>query len=583
MNPRNRAYSSLSKKFATAIKTFSFTEKTVFFFFLVLFVFSGLTIIWGVNKYFLVDVPSRGGTFEEGIVGSPRFINPILATSDADEDLASLVYSGLLKNTPSNGLINDLAKEYNISTDGLEYTVTLKDDIYFQDGEEVTTSDVEFTIKRAQDSSLKSPKRINWDGITIQRIDDKQIKFILKQPYSPFIENLTMGILPEHIWKNLDSDQFAASLFNTEPIGSGPYKIKKVKRNSGGLPISYELSPFSDYALGEPYIKSIILRFYANEDDAIEAYENGYVESINSIPPQKAVDIIKRNTKIIQSSLPRVFGLFFNQNQAPLFINKEVRVALNTAVDKDEIIQKVLNGYGTKIDGPLPFINTQNESTQNATTTNSTNNLSKTEQAIAVLSRNGWTLNESTGIMEKKTKKDTTPLSFSISTGDAPELKQTALILQEEWQKIGAKVDIKVFETSDLNQNIIRPRKYEALLFGEVIGHDFDLYPFWHSSQRNDPGLNIAMYANIKADKLLEEMRSTTDKNIKEEKYKSFEQLISEEIPAIFTYSPDFIYLVPSKIHNLELGKATAPSERFMNIQNWYIETNNVWKIFVKD
>ncbi|MFO0718444.1 MAG: ABC transporter substrate-binding protein [Candidatus Paceibacterota bacterium] len=577
MNTRNRARVPFSKKILTPIKTFSVLERSIFFVFFGLFILSGLSIIWNINEHFLVDVPNRGGTLTEGIVGSPRFINPLLSISDADEDLTSLIYSGLLKATPSGELIDDLSKEHHISDDGLEYSFTLKDNIYFHDGEPVTASDVEFTVKKAQDSQLRSPKRINWDGITVKKIDDKNIKFILKQPYSPFIENLTMGILPEHIWRSLDSDQFAASLFNTEPVGSGPYKIKKIKRNSGGVPTYYQLEPFSKYSLGEPYIKNLLLSFYTNEEDALEAFTNGDIESISGIPPQTVNQIINQRTRIEKSSLPRIFGVFFNQNQAPVLINKEVRAALNMVVEKNRIVQSVLGGYGMVINGPLPFANLKQEENTDVSTS------TPTDMALELLSRNGWTLNQTTGVMEKKTKKETIPLSFSISTGDAPELKQTALILQEEWQKIGAHVDIKIFETGDLNQNIIRPRKYDALLFGEVTGRDFDLYPFWHSSQRNDPGLNIAMYVNSKADKLLEEMRSTTDNAVKEEKYAGFEQLIKDDIPAIFTYTPDFIYLVPTKLKNIKLGEGIKASERFMNVHEWYIETNKVWKIFVKN
>lgn len=588
MTPRNRAKVPISKKLSFIVKTFSLTEKGLFFLFFIVFIFSGLSILWRVNTYFLIDVASRGGTLTEGIVGSPRYINPLLAVSDADEDMTSLVYSGLLKVSPEGNLINDLAKDYNISEDGLEYTFTLKDNLSFQDGTSVTTKDVEFTAKKTQDIVLKSPRRINWDGVTIQKINDKQIKFILKHPYSPFIENLTMGILPEHVWKNLDADQFSASLFNTEPIGSGPYKVSKVKRNSGGVPVYYELTPFDDYALGEAYIGMLALNFYINDDLAIEAYKNGYIESIGGISPQKINEVIHDESVIKQAFLPRVFGIFFNQSQAPVLLNKEVRTALALVVDKNKIVKDVLQGYGTPVDGPLPFGEYRETSTTVKTATSTTatttiNTLTNIDRAIALLTKNGWKLNGKTGIMEKTVKKVTTTFAFSISTSDAPELKAVAQILQEEWKKIGAQVDIKVFETSDLNQNIIRPRKYDALLFGEVVGRDFDLYPFWHSSQRNDPGLNVALYVNSKADKLLEEMRTTTDVNIKEKDYNSFAKLISDDIPAIFTYSPNFTYLIPSKIQNLKLGDIMTPNERFMNINEWYVETNKVWKIFVKN
>lgn len=148
---------------------------------------------------------------------------------------------------------------------------------------------------------------------------------------------------------------------------------------------------------------------------------------------------------------------------------------------------------------------------------------------------------------------------------------------------MGAEVGVKIFEIGDLNQNIIKPRKYDSLLFGEVIGKDVDLYPFWHSSQRFSPGLNIAQYANLKADKILENIRSSDNQDEKENYLKNLDKEIQNDSPAVFTYSPYFIYIVPKKVHNVNIGKVTSPGDRFADITKWYIETNNIWKIFKKD
>ena len=171
-------------------------------------------------------------------------------------------------------------------------------------------------------------------------------------------------------------------------------------------------------------------------------------------------------------------------------------------------------------------------------------------------------------------------LSFSISTGDAPDLKATAEILQKNWQALGADVSVKIFETGDLNQNIIRPRKYDALLFGEVVSRDFDLYPFWHSSERKDPGLNIAQYVNSKTDKILETLRKTTDLGERQNLYREFNTEISADTPAVFLYAPYFVYVAPERVRNISIGSIASPSERFGNVFEWYTETNNVWKIF---
>jgi peptide/nickel transport system substrate-binding protein len=567
-----------SEKALKAIGTFSLTEKIIFYIFVGIFILSGLTLVYRLNEAFMEEVPARGGILTEGVIGTPRFINPLLATSEADKDLTQLVYSGLLKATPKGDLVPDLAESYTVSPDGLTYDFILKNNAYFHNGQKVTADDVLFTVQKAQDPALKSPKRANWDGISVEKVSDKEIKFTLKQPYYPFLENLTLGILPKQLWKDLDSDQFSSSLLNVEPVGSGPYKIKSVQKNSSGLPTNYNLISFSRYISGRPYISNLTIKFYSNENDVLSAFKNGAVESIDGISPQAISKLNLNGSKIDTSVLPRVFGVFFNQNQAPVFANKEVKVALDAALDKQKIIDDVLSGYGTAIKSPIPP-GGEIQTTMPATINSSQD---RVQQAQNILIKAGWTLNPQTKIMEKKGKKDMQTLSFSISTGDAPELKAAAQKIADQWKQIGADVSVKIFEIGDLNQNIIRPRKYDALFFGEIIGRDLDLYPFWHSSQRNDPGLNIAMYTNTKTDKLLETARVTLDKDKRLDIYKQFEQAVIADMPVAFTYSPEFIYIVPGKIKNLNLGEVTTPAERFLGIDKWYIETDKVWKIFAK-
>ncbi len=567
------------EKLSQIFNSFSKKERFLFFILLGLFLISGVSILWNINRSFLVKVPANGGTLYEGIVGTPRFINPLLAISDADRDMTSLLYSGLLRKTTSGKLINDLAEKYEISKDELTYTFTLKDNIYFHDGTKITSDDVFFTATKAQDSVIKSPKRANWDGIIVKKIDNKTISFTLNSPYSLFLENTTLGILPKHVWGDIDPEQFGFSDSNIKPVGSGPYKIDDIKKNSSGIPRYYKLSPFKKWSLKKPFISNIRVYFYSNEKALVNALKKNEIESANAISPKIVQELSNSNKyKILQAPLPRVFAVFFNQNQASILTNKSVRNALNISLNKTRVINDVLYGYGTEISSPIPpgsigYIKT-NETTSTTTT--------RADKAINILTKNGWSPNKEDGVMEKKTKKGTLRLEFSISTSDVPELKDTAEIIKEEWGKIGAKIDIKIFKPADLNQNVIRPRKYDALLFGEITGHDPDLFAFWHSSQRNDPGLNIALYANIAVDKLLADARKTLNLDDKLLYYKKFQEEISNDIPAVFIYTPDFVYILPKKIKGIDIGPVTTPSERFLDIQNWFIETNNVWKLFIK-
>jgi len=566
-----------------AIKSFGFGERTIFYALAGVVVVSALLILWQLNAKLLVEIPARGGTISEGVIGTPRFINPLLAISDSDRDLTTLVYSGLLKPTPSGKLITDLASGHTISADGLVYTFKIRDDAEFHDGTPLLANDVAFTIGRALDSNLKSSRRANWEGVHVEVLDDRTIRFTLNTPYSPFLENTTMGILPKHLWENVTAEQFAFSTFNVEPVGSGPYKVSSIDRNGSGIPTSYTLRPYDKYALGAPHISRLIIRFYANEEELLKAFQKRDVDHINSISPSSALEFSLRDIRVEQSPLPRVFGLFFNQTEAQVFTNIEVRKALGVAIDRDQIVQSVLSGFGTPVLGPLPPGVLAKETTApEASTTGTTTPPTRDSLATEILERNGWKMDESDGILKKKTKKENYSLSFSISTSNAPELKHVAEILKRDWEAIGASVELKFFDIGGLNQSVIRPRDYDTLLFGQIIGRDLDPFAFWHSSQRNDPGLNIALYTNIDVDDTLEKIRTTSNQKELDQLYIDFEDEIVSDIPAVFIYAPDFIYVVSPSLLGIEVGTVTTPAERFLNVHQWYLYTDKVWQFLEK-
>ena len=561
-----------------AISHFSKKEYFVFLGFVFILCLSTIIILQNINKSFMVNVPLQGGSITEGIVGTPRFINPVLAFSDADQDLVSLIYSGLMRKNSDGTLTPDLAEKYEISKDGLTYTFTLKNEIYFHDEKPVGADDVVFTINKIKDPIIKSPKRGNWDGVSVEKIDEKTVKFTLKQSYASFLENITLGIMPASLW---EASPIELNDANTKPIGSGPYKVVKVNKQSGGLIDYYELTSFEKFNLGQPYIEKIILRFYPNENDQISALENGEVDQISSITPSNAQILKEKNYRVESLTLPRVFGLFLNQNQNQIFTDKNIITAIDLAINKDDIIRDVLLGYGVAIDNPIPpnMINYQK--------LNKGNNISheeKIKKAQDILSKDGWKKGVN-GFLEKTTtdkkkKKATTYLEFSISTGNAPELVKSAELIEQDLEIIGMKVDVKTFEIGNLNQGVIRPRKYDALLFGQIINHESDLFAFWHSSQRKDPGLNVAMYTNAKVDKILEDAFITIDEKSRIKKYAQFEDEIKKDMPAVFLYSPNFIYIVSKNIQRFSIDHIIRPEDRFLNSYLWYIKTDNVWKIF---
>ncbi len=579
----------LADRIRRIIRSLKPTEKVVFGIFAALFAVSAFYMLQMLNLAYSVEVPAYGGTYQEGVVGYARFINPVLSFTDADKDMSALIYSGLLKPTPEGKLDTDLAQSWSVSDDELTYTFTLKPNLYFHDGQPLTTADIAYTIEKILDPAIKSPKAESWNGVTVTVIDDKSISFTLKKPYAPFIENLTLGILPKHLWKDVSDDTFDVSVLNREPVGSGPFQIAKAFKDDSGIYEYYDLSPFDKYALGKPYISHFIMRFYKGESDALGAYKGGRIDGLGGISPQAASEFKKSGDYLLSTSLPRVFAVFLNESAAPVLVNKEVRQALDVAVNRSAIIKDVLDDWGTPSRTPLPRKGTQELSANSLASSPSDNTASSTAAdpyvtaAAKILAAGGWKMGDS-GVLEKKTISGKTSsvqtLKFSISAPNVPELTQTANILKETWGKLGADVTVQIFEPSDLTQKVIRPRSYDSLLFGQVVGRDFDLYPFWHSSQRNDPGLNIALYTNIKADKALEIIRGTSDEAKRQDAYKTFEQEIENDIPAIFLYSPDYIYAASRNVRAVDISNITSPSERFMNVYKWYTETDRVWKVF---
>jgi peptide/nickel transport system substrate-binding protein len=541
------------------------------------FVFLVLTLIQ-VSRGNATSIATDGGTFSEGVVGTPRFVNPVLAVTRADKDLSALIYDGLMTLGKDGVLVPNIAESVTISEDGLTYNVILKDSVKFHDGTPLTAEDVVFTFNRIQDPLLPSPLRASLDGIKIEEVGEHEINFILPEAYSPFIENLTFGIIPQHIWKEAGSEDFSYSQVNTEPVGSGPYKVKKIIRTQAGIPETYILTRNTDYHGGAPKIETVELHFFPTDEKLAEAFKEKIVESAVGIDPLDLTDydLDQETHHLERIPLPRTFAVFFNQNKSLALRDKSARKALDVALDRDELVRTVLDGYGNALTSPVP----KGFGVEIHTTTDTP--ASRIDAARDILREGGWKFNAEKQIWEKTIEGTLTPLSFSIATVNNSAFEATASFLEQTWKQLGAEVTVKQFEQSDLTQAVIRPRDYEALLFGTQLGRSFDYYSFWHSSQRNDPGLNIALYANITTDSILAEMRRKATGEDRTEALQKFAEELSKETPALFLYSPELLYVFPNRIQGITFTGVGERHERFAGIKDWYVETESVWPFFKK-
>jgi len=606
--------------------------------------------------------PAEGGSYREGIIGRPRFINPVYsAANDVDRDLTELIFSGLMKYNQKGEIVPDLARDYKIKEQGTCYEFYLKDNILWQDGEKLTADDIIFTIKTIQNPDYKSPLWANWLGVKVEKISDLGVRFILKKPYTAFLERTTLKILPKHIWKDISPQNFALTNLNLQPIGTGPFKLKKIEQDKLGYIKSLTLERNPTYFGKKPFISEISFLFFENENDLIQASQRGEIDGFSILDFKNYNTINKQVFSDYLLSLPRYFAVFFNQKAHKALAEKNVREALIYATDKQEIINQALLGKARVVNSPiLPeiynftpvqhpkqfnlqkakelleqagFKETENKIRQKTIEKKPSFQFKsrlqlgargdevrelqkclskfpdvypdgeitgyfgrKTKQAVITFQEKyadeilkPLGLKSGTGTVGKSTREklnqlcaaptiETTTLQFTLTTVNQPQLVQVANILKKQWKKVGVEIEIKTFEVSQLSQEILKPRNYELLLFGEILGSIIDPFPFWHSSQKQDPGLNLALYENKQADKLLEEARQNPDKEIRKEKYEKFQEIILEDNPAIFLYSPDFLYLVNKRIKGINVKIIVDPSKRFSDIENWYIKTKRVWK-----
>lgn len=571
-------------------------------------------------KEYVIVLPAGGGEYVEAVIGAPTYINPLFAqTNDVDQDLSRLIFSSLMRLNEQGHLIGDLAQSWEVDEKQTTYTFTLKPSIKWHNKETLTADDVVFTVQSIQDKNFKSPLYVTFRNVQVRKIDERTISFTLAEPFAPFLSVLTFGILPEHLWQEINPSHAILAELNLKPIGSGPYRFASLTKDKKGNIKQYELKKFDDYYSDGPFIKTIILKFFSSFEEAQSALSQGNVDGIGFLPQHKTSafegSINQKTIKEHKFSLPQYTALFFNQDSNPSLKELKIRQSLALAISKFKIIDTAFPFVAQEVDTPiLPGMIGYTENLQTI--------LYDPAQAEKILDDEGWervyesdnpenepVLDASArlpspgaggqaSVVDGEDQEQTTRTSGSSSLGlkkNADELYtrekndgqlevtlttiqkddmiRAAETIRELWQNIGVKVNLQIVEIGKIQKEAIKPRAYEVLLFGQILGQDPDPYPFWHSSQANDPGINLALYANKEVDRLLEDARQTSNIEDRQAKYEKFQQIIIQDVPAIFLYSLQYTYLVPNNIKGIETERINHTSDRFSNIENWFIKT----------
>lgn len=521
-------------------------------------------------------MPDYGGEYSEALVGAPQFINPILTNiNDVDRDIAALVYSGLTKYDVNGNIAADLAEKYEVSLDGRTYTFYLRKDVEWHDGNLFTADDIVFTVSAITNPEYNSPLRFSWQGVIAEKTDDFTVKLKLANPYAQFLEKTTLGVIPKHIWEEVPPRNISLADANLKPIGTGPYRFVKLDKSKSGVIHSILLAANEKYHGGKPYIGSIKLSFFKTEEEAINAYESGDVMGIAKIPPKERKSAERSGLVVYDLKIPKYFAVFLNQNQSKPLADKSVRQALALATNKDQIIDDVFLGNALPADSPIaPWSFAYNQETKKYGF--------DPEKAKKTLEESGWQDKNGDGVREKVLSGEKEPTNLEIllatSNENLPELMEMGELIKKQWEKIGVKVNLNKYEIEELKQKVIKSRKYDALIFGEVLSQNPDPYVFWHSFQKKDPGLNLSAYENKEVDKILEDIRATSDQEKQKQQLYKFQELISDDVPAIFLDFPYYLYGTNKKVKNIEVSVINMPAKRFTGIEKWFIESKRVEK-----
>ncbi len=546
--------------------------------------------------------PVTGGEYTEGLVGSPRYLNPLLAqTNDVDADLTSLIFSGLLRYDASLRLTPDLAEQNTVSDDGKTYTLTLRNDAVFHDGKPVTIDDVLFTFRSIQDPNFRSPLLVALQGVKVERTGDRQVTFTLPEAYPAFAEVLTTGILPQHLWLDIPPINATLAQANLQPVGSGPWMFKSFTPDRLGNIKNYRLVANPRYYGQRPYLQRLTFKFYPSFPVAVAALNNRSVDGISYLPKQERGSVTTRQATAYSLELPQYTAVFFNSGANAALKAKPVRAALAQAVDRAAILAEAVRLDGSVINSPilpgmpgyrddLPAYRYDPDTAAELLASAGWRQLSDAEylalrQTVSAVASSSTptstpvaaAADDSPALAYHRAKGDAT-LRIALTTVDTAEHVAAARLIRDAWQAIGVEVELRVVSPARIAHEVIKPRAYEALLYGEIVGADPDPFPFWHSSQASDPGLNLAMFSHRGADKLLEAARQQPDVAKRAEQYREFGQIIADELPAIFLYNPRYTYLVDRRVQGIAVERINQPKDRFNNLPQWYVKTARRWQ-----
>ena len=492
-----------------------------------------------------------------GSLADAKRLLPLLASDSASGDISGLIYNGLTKYDKDIKITGDLAESWEISSDGLRIIFHLRKGVLWHDGIEFSADDVIYTYNTTIDPKVPTPYSSIYGPVrTVKALDRYTVEVDYKEPFAPALESWQMGILPKHILYGKD---ITSEYYSRNPIGTGPYRLKEWVTGQ-----KIVLESFDKYFEGKPGIEKYIARVIPDNATMFLELKFGGIDVMSLTPPQYKLQADKEIfRKYFQKFRYPSFGYtYLGYNLLdPRFSDIRVRQAIAHAINKSDIIQGVLLGYGTPCTGPFPP-----ESW--AFNTNVKDFDYNPEKAIEMLAEAGWVKGKS-GILQKDGK----PFEFTvlINQGNDSRMK-AAQIIKEDLREVGITMNIKVLEWQAMLHEFIDKKKFEAVIMGWALSRDPDLYDIWHSSKTKEGEFNFISYKNDEVDGLLLEGRRTFDFDKRKRIYHRIHEILADDQPCTFLYVPDALPV----LHKRFKGVEKAPLGIWYDFIHWRVPKNRI-------
>jgi len=479
-------------------------------------------------NYTTVLRPGPGGTYVEGVVGEPRYLNPLLSgQNEVDRDVGALIFCGLTRLNSRGEVEPDLASRWEItagSTPIVTYTFTLRTNAYWHDGTPVTADDVIYTIRLLQDPEFPGPPGLGsalWKTITVGRVDRRTVSFTLIEPFAPFLDYTTVGILPAHKLEGVAASDLPALGYNTSPIGCGPFQLESMDVADDGTVQSVVLQRFPRYHGSRPQLDRIQFRFYPNDQRVIKAYQAREIDGIGRVPLAHLDQARSIPTlDLLSAPTAEYAGVLFNLRRGELGYAEDsaVRRALMHAIDVQAIIDDALGGQAVPAQGPLlrgTWAHTDLAERYEY----------DPDRAEDLLDEAGWERRE---IVDDWRRKGGRRLEFSLLASSEPERLSVAQMVIEQWAAVGVTVTLKTGSPLEVRQ-ALEARDFDAILVSIAIPGDPDPYPFWHETQV-ESGQNYTGLAHRRISEVIEQARVLVGpgNQARQELYEEFQDLFAD-------------------------------------------------------